>query len=90
MRPNPVLFKLPHAAVVESKENLSPGSSTKDVHSSDGLPYRSIFAVLTLDSVLLYDTFHCRPLSIARGLHYAGLTDCTWSKDGWTLQAQRR
>mmetsp|Transcript_49491 Transcript_49491/g.142405 ORF Transcript_49491/g.142405 Transcript_49491/m.142405 type:complete len:581 (-) Transcript_49491:911-2653(-) len=72
VRPNPVLFEMPEAALEESKENQC-------------LPYRSVFAVLTLDSVLIYDTYHNRPLSVARGLHYAGLTDCCWSKDGHNL-----
>ena len=49
------------------------------------LPYRSVFAVLTSDTVLLYDTHHSHPLAMARGLHYAGLTDAAWSEDGKTL-----
>lgn len=49
------------------------------------LKYRSVFAVLTLDAILIYDTYHSRPLAIAKGLHYAGLTDCAWSSDGHTL-----
>ena len=49
------------------------------------LPYRSIFAVLTIDTVLIYDTQHNVPLAMARGLHYAGLTDASWSTDGMTL-----
>jgi hypothetical protein len=49
------------------------------------LHYRSIFAVLTLDSVLIYDTYHITPLAMARGLHYASLTDCAWTSDGRTL-----
>ena len=69
VRANPILYELPESAQVESKEN-------------QGLPYRSIFAVLTLDTVLIYDTHHDRPLAVAKGLHYAGLTDCCWSKDG--------
>ena len=71
MRPSPVLYKLPDSDS-ETNENAT-------------LPYRSIFAVLTQDSVLIYDTHHDRPLCIARGLHYAGLTDCTWSIDGRQL-----
>lgn len=63
---------------METNEN--EGSAT-----AGGLPYRSVFAVLTQDSVLIYDTHHDRPLVIARGLHYAGLTDCTWSVDGRQL-----
>lgn len=52
---------------------------------SSPLPYRTIFAVLTLDSVLLYDTYHARPLCVARGLHYAALNDAAWTSDGTTL-----
>ncbi|KAL7456728.1 hypothetical protein ACHAWC_008221 [Mediolabrus comicus] len=71
IRPNPVLFQLP--AQQQSKK-------TKAV-----LPYRSIFAVLTQDTVLIYDTHHNVPIAMARGLHYAGLTDASWSIDGMTL-----
>ena len=73
VRPNPVLFRLPKSAEEETKENPT------------SLPYRSVFAVLTLDSVLVYDTHHDQPLSVSRGLHYAGLTDCCWSEDGLNL-----
>ena len=55
------------------------------VKMSNGLPYRSIFAVLTWDSVLVYDTVHAQPMAVARGLHYAHLTDATWSSDGRRL-----
>jgi len=81
--PNPVLFKLPPSAIEEYKEN-SPNSTQSSTNPSS-LPYRSIFAVLTLDSILIYDTFHGKPLSISRGYHCSGLTDCTWSSDGHTL-----
>jgi chromatin assembly factor 1 subunit B len=67
------LFEVPTSVQEESKENPS------------ALPYRSVFAVLTLDSVLIYDTHHDQPLAVARGLHYAGLTDCCWSQDGLHL-----
>jgi len=59
---------------------LPPNSTSKPL-----LPYRSVFAVLTTDTVLVYDTHHDHPLAMARGLHYAGLTDATWSSDGRTL-----
>lgn len=65
--------------MTESKENQSPSSA------GSGLPYRSVFAVLTMDSILVYDTHHTRPLSVIRGLHYAGLSDCQWSSDGMKL-----
>lgn len=79
IRPNPNLFQLPSQAKTNCKENLNQDNG----HSNSlSLPYRSIFAVLTGDSVLIYDTYHSRPLCIARGLHYAGLTDCSWTSDG--------
>jgi len=58
-----------------------PPNNTKNT----ALPHRSIFAVLTIDTILIYDTLHDQPLAIARGLHYAGLTDAAWSNDGKTL-----
>lgn len=72
IRPNPVLFQL-------------PPSATSSLSSYGALPYRSIFAVLTTDTVVIYDTHHNRPIAMARGLHYAGLTDAAWSADGRTL-----
>eukprot|EP00529_Nitzschia_sp_RCC80_P014459 CAMPEP_0113480046 /NCGR_PEP_ID=MMETSP0014_2-20120614/21648_1 /TAXON_ID=2857 /ORGANISM="Nitzschia sp." /LENGTH=752 /DNA_ID=CAMNT_0000373413 /DNA_START=257 /DNA_END=2515 /DNA_ORIENTATION=+ /assembly_acc=CAM_ASM_000159 len=100
VRPNPVLFKLPGTEKLgpdASKENERPASSSSNDDSNNnsnavaantspcGLPYRSVFAVLTLDSVLIYDTHHSKPLSVIQGLHYAGLTDCCWSQDGMNL-----
>ena len=84
----------------ESKENNVPstsrggasalpaadpaGTGTTTTRSS-GLSYRSIFAVLTWDSVILYDTYHTQPLSIVRGLHYCNIVDAEWSADGHNL-----
>lgn len=42
------------------------------------LPYRVVFAVVTLDAVVVYDTEHPHPLTVATGLHYSGLTDACW------------
>jgi WD40 repeat protein len=50
-----------------------------------GLPYKSIFAVLTEISIIIYDTYHNKPIALARGLHYSGLTDAVWTPDGHTL-----
>lgn len=88
IRANPVLFQLPHCVNLQ-KENANPSVSPSSVTSSPdvrgGLGYRSLFAVLTIDSVLIYDTFHSAPLCIAKNLHYASLTDCSWSADGHHL-----
>lgn len=98
VRPNPVLFELPPSVLEDSKENqlplvrnghaqrhFSPKQCNLPPASPSGLPYRSIFAVLTLDSILIYDTHHVAPLSVLQGLHYSGLTDCCWSSDGMNL-----
>jgi len=49
------------------------------------LPYRMMFAVITLDSVLLYDTQHKYPIAAAAQLHFAQMTDIAWSADGLQL-----
>lgn len=49
------------------------------------LPYRCVMAVLTQDSILIYDTVHAAPLAVMRGLHYANLTNAVWSSDGHSL-----
>mmetsp|Transcript_4338 Transcript_4338/g.11909 ORF Transcript_4338/g.11909 Transcript_4338/m.11909 type:complete len:608 (-) Transcript_4338:154-1977(-) len=69
VRPNPVLFDLPPT----DKEN------------SHKKQYRNIFCVLTWDSVIIYDTHHTEPLAFISGLHYANLTDASWSSDGHSL-----
>ena len=37
-----------------------------------------VFAVATLDSVLLYDTQQAAPFAFVSNIHYAALTDITW------------
>lgn len=83
IRPHPHLFQLPppNSSSSADKENIESSSS----NSLSKMSHRSIFAVLTLDSVLIYDTYHSHPLSIVKGLHFAGLTDCAWTPDGLNL-----
>ena len=50
-----------------------------------GLEYKSVFAVLTEKSILIYDTYHTKPIAMARGLHYSGLTDAMWTPNGQSL-----
>mmetsp|Transcript_8250 Transcript_8250/g.15537 ORF Transcript_8250/g.15537 Transcript_8250/m.15537 type:complete len:612 (+) Transcript_8250:87-1922(+) len=85
---NPILFQLPKKESFESTvQNVDNENSTSEKcqRYDSILPYRSIFAVLTIDSIYVYDTYHSAPLCIARNLHYAGLTDCSWSPDGHHL-----
>jgi hypothetical protein len=46
------------------------------------LPYRMLFAVATMDSVAVYDTSQKAPLFLARGYHFAPLTDVAWIPGG--------
>ncbi|KAL3021070.1 hypothetical protein AAZX31_05G178200 [Glycine max] len=49
------------------------------------LPYRIIFAVATLNSLYIYDTESTSPIAVLAGLHYAAITDITWSSDAHYL-----
>ena len=49
------------------------------------LPYRMVYAVATMNSVVLYDTQHAHPIALIGNLHYANLTDLSWSHDGNTI-----
>uniref|UniRef100_A0A7S2X1S9 CAF1B/HIR1 beta-propeller domain-containing protein n=1 Tax=Chloropicon primus TaxID=1764295 RepID=A0A7S2X1S9_9CHLO len=46
------------------------------------LPHKIYFAVLTLDSVIIYETDSMKPTALISGLHCASLTDLAWSPDG--------
>lgn len=50
-----------------------------------GLPYRVILAIATKSSVYFYDTQQKMPFALISNIHYARLTDLTWSSDGNTL-----
>lgn len=57
-------------------------------HSSAfDLPHKMIFAVATLDAILIYDTQRLEPLGILKELHYLTITDLAWSPDGRHLTA---
>jgi hypothetical protein len=70
VRCNPVLFKLRNV-----------GSSSQLLN----LNYRIVFAIATVDSVLVYDTQHIAPLLVLRDIHYASISDIAWSPDGFRL-----
>ena len=42
------------------------------------LPYRMVFAVATLDSIIVYDSESQLPLAYLEGIHFAQLTDISW------------
>lgn len=47
--------------------------------------WKFIYALATIDSVVIYDTEHLKPLVFLSDLHYAALTDIAWSNDGLSL-----
>ncbi|KAH7883036.1 WD40-repeat-containing domain protein [Phlebopus sp. FC_14] len=57
-------------------------SSTGSVFA---LPYRMLYAVLTMDTVAIYDTQQAGPICLLTKLHYDEFTDMTWSPDGQCL-----
>ena len=42
------------------------------------LPYRMLFAVVTMDTVSIYDTQQAGPVCMLTKLHYDEFTDLTW------------
>ncbi|KAG1463025.1 hypothetical protein G6F56_005381 [Rhizopus delemar] len=49
------------------------------------LPYRMLYALATKNTVYIYDTQQYRPICSIGGMHFASLTDLTWSHDGSIL-----
>lgn len=49
------------------------------------LPYRMVYAIATLNSVILYDTQCQHSIGLVEDTHFAELTDLSWSTDGKCL-----
>ncbi|CCI42593.1 hypothetical protein ABG067_003265 [Albugo candida] len=47
--------------------------------------FRTVFAVVSLDSIRIYDSQQSHPIYTIRDAHYADLTDASWSADGQVL-----
>lgn len=54
------------------------------------LPYKMVFAIATLDSVVLYDTSSSLPLVAFCQVHFDSITDMSWSSDGSYLAISSR
>ncbi|XP_072116047.1 chromatin assembly factor 1 subunit B [Mobula birostris] len=68
----------------ELKQAKSGDESTKKMNMFN-LPYRLVFAVVSEDSVLLYDTQQSVPFGYISNIHYHTLSDIAWSRDGTYL-----
>ncbi|KAG2522394.1 hypothetical protein BBO99_00006268 [Phytophthora kernoviae] len=69
----------PRLYELRRQDNNSP------LHNFFKTKFRSVFAVITLDAVVLYDTQQAHPICTIKGLHYADLTDATWTSNGQML-----
>lgn len=67
----------------ESEESTAPDTF-------ENLPYTMVYAVATLDSVIIYDTASRLPLAAFCQIHYDSISDLAWSKDGKYLAVSSR
>ena len=71
-------------------EQSDPLPPQEEIPEADGkgpsevleLKHKICFAVLTLDSIILYETESMKPTTLISGIHCAALTDLAWSPDG--------
>ena len=54
------------------------------------LPYRMLYAVATMDTIMIYDTQQAGPVCLLTKLHYDEFTDMSWSPDGQCLMLSSR
>ncbi|KAH9973979.1 WD40-repeat-containing domain protein [Lactifluus volemus] len=54
------------------------------------LPYRMLFAVATMDTIVIHDTQQAGPICLLTKLHYDEFTDMSWSPDGQCLMLSSR
>ncbi|KAL0579910.1 Chromatin assembly factor 1 subunit [Marasmius crinis-equi] len=91
MRP---LTPVPSKPGTPAQHNIALPSSqhtpTPSTSSVFALPYRMLFAVVTMDAVVIYDTQQSSPICVLTKLHYDEFTDATWSPDGQTLMLSSR
>ncbi|KAJ7243567.1 hypothetical protein B0H12DRAFT_1130369 [Mycena haematopus] len=67
--------------------SVTPGAGTGSMFA---LPYRMLYAVVTMDTVAIYDTQQAGPVCLLTKLHYDEFTDLTWSPDGQCLMLSSR
>jgi chromatin assembly factor 1 subunit B len=54
------------------------------------MPYKMVYAIATLDSVVIYDTTSSLPLAAFCQIHFDSITDIRWSPDGSFLAVSSR
>ncbi|KAJ7450852.1 WD40-repeat-containing domain protein [Mycena latifolia] len=83
--PTPAASKPPTPALASLVGAAGPGTG-----SVFALPYRMLYAVVTMDTVAIYDTQQAGPVCLLTKLHYDEFTDLTWSPDGQCLMLSSR
>ncbi|KAK7062875.1 Chromatin assembly factor 1 subunit [Paramarasmius palmivorus] len=73
-----------------SQQHSTPTAVAPNTASVFALPYRMLFAVITMDAVVIYDTQQSTPICILTKLHYDEFTDASWSPDGQSLMLSSR
>lgn len=57
---------------------LQPDLNSDENPALIDLPYRLVFAVATIDNVLIYTTQSIHPLMVIKNLHYDSINDLSW------------
>ena len=73
--PLPLYAQTPQS---QSQPLSGQGSSASPTGSLFSLPYRLLFAVVTMDTVAIYDTQQASPICLLTKLHYDEFTDMSW------------
>lgn len=73
----PIIFALLPTHSSEESNGLGHENECQNF----SLSYRLVFAVATLNSVILYDSQKIAPIALIGGLHFATITDLAWSPD---------
>ncbi|ODQ82284.1 hypothetical protein BABINDRAFT_158909 [Babjeviella inositovora NRRL Y-12698] len=89
---SPVIYKLRahpaatvHVQVDAADASTTAHGATPDTRPMFDLPYRMVFAVITQDLVIVYDTQQRQPLGLVTNLHYSTFTDVSWNSKGDTI-----
>jgi chromatin assembly factor 1 subunit B len=75
--PTPAASK-PSTPVILPQTEMFTGTNVVPTASIFSLPYRMLFAVVTMDTVAIYDTQQAGPVCMLTKLHYDEFTDLTW------------
>lgn len=71
--PTPAASKPSTPNITSTQTPAAPSSG-----SVFALPYRMLYAVLTMDTIAIYDTQQASPVCMLTKLHYDEFTDLTW------------